>query len=232
MHPNINDFSLSKNPIHDLIHYPAFLSLAHTLRYALQELSLEAIDTLINYLYGNQKILLHSSQGYYINLKNEFYTNTYNMLFNKGRVHLLCHLIQMIDNAKKKHDINSEDDLASGIIGFAFDQPIEALFLSFFNSSYYPENIKKRVVLFCTLAKEYNNARLNKITPTAAQCEVYVVKKDLDIAIPDASLFNEDQYALTEFTNLIGATSFLIDANEDEVNESFNQLYPQKKTLK
>jgi hypothetical protein len=92
--------------------------------------------------------------------------------------------------------------------------------------------------VFCTLVKQYNNARLTKITPTnalltkitptAAQYQAYTVKKELDITVHDSlcnnSLFDENRYAFAEFKELLKRTELLQRESENKVNQHVDTL--------
>jgi hypothetical protein len=220
------------NIYEDFVTYPAFFQLLHAIQYAAQELPLDSVNIFTEYLYSNQNLLLQNySQGSYANsnLKNEFYTNAYNLLLDNGTTHDLYHLMQMIDRAKSMKDIKNEDDLANGILRFDPNHPWTAMAFSILDENHSVENVKKRIALFCVLAKEYNNARLNKTTPTAAQCYAYAVKKSLNIAVQDNSLFDENRFAFASFDQLIKGTELLQEANTDKIDTYFTQCYPQHK---
>ena len=220
------------NAYSDLDTYPAFFKLIHATRYAVEQLSMESINSFIDYVYGNKSIPFHNySQTSYKDLKNEFYTKAYYFLIgNNNDMQTLYDLIQMIDTAKNNKDINTENDLAEGILGFEPDLSGVALLASWFEPTHYVKNIKKRIALFCLLVRQYNNKRLTKITPTLAQYHVYTVQKSLDLPVLENSLFDENVYALAEFVRLYKGTELLRTImDEDTIDTYFKTYYPQKK---
>src|SRR5439155_1452768 len=103
-------------------------------------------------------------------------------------------------------------------------QSLGALFKSTFDSSH-TNTERKRIVLFCKLAKIYNNKRGFKITPTMNQYHAYCVKKALDISLPESlsnrDLLDENSYAFEEIAELKDATNLLKKASTNEINNLF-----------
>lgn len=220
----------------DFDQYPAFFKVLYALKHAYQEIPSESIHIFNDYVYGSKNELRQDyNLGLYKELKNEFYNKAYSALVLKEYCDIrdMYNLIEIIDNAKKSHDINNEDDLATSILGFHVDEPITARFLNIFNSSHDIDNVKKRIIIFCALAKKYNNARGSKITPTINQHQAYYIKKTLGIHLPASlcndNLLDEHVYALEEFTQLHNEVRILIDSNDSEVQKCINTLYPPKK---
>lgn len=212
----------------DFVTYPAFFQLLCDLRHAFQEVPAESINSFLTYVYGNNPLLQDYSQSIYTDLKNEFYAKAYDLLLNNGNIQELYDLMKMIDTAKNKKDITNEDDLAQGILGFEPKQPIKAFFFSLLDENHCVINVKKHVALFCILARQYNNGRGDKTTPTIPQYHINVVQDDLDIP-SDSPFFDKNFYALREFMQLIKGTELLQAADEDEIDAEFNKYYPQKK---
>jgi hypothetical protein len=236
----ISNHTNNKTDILDVYSYleqsPAFFHLHFALRYLLQCFAIEGVDNFTTYLYGDEKILLEDYEdGSYIDLKNEFYDKAYNVLLHNNNAQDIYHLIQIIDKAKTSKNIHQESNLANAILNFDFEptKTITAQVMRLFEESHSTINIKNRISVFCSLVAKYNDLRLTKITPTPRQYKAYLLKKQLDIPLPDsvykAHLLDDNSYAFTAFKQLIENTNILIKSDDKNVQKCVAQLYPQKK---
>lgn len=202
--------------------HPAFFQLIYNVKDAAQELSIDAVKVFMTYLYKNNNILLEDySNGSYKDFKNEFYANAYDLLLGGYYTDLnLFHLLQMIEKAKED-GMHNDDDLIDYMTHFTGSKPTAAHFYSIFDSSHNIDNVTKKIVRFCKLIKDYNNARGFKITPTPNQQHAYLVKTALNITLPESlknkDLLDENSYAFIEIENLIIDTNELIKLSADEL---------------
>jgi hypothetical protein len=205
--------------------YPAFFQLIYNVRNAAQELSIYPIKIFTTYVYKDNNMLLKGySDGSYKDFKSEFYDKAYRLLISHpDETERLYELLQMIDRAKEIGDIHNEDNLATHMANFSSKVFWQRILDSY--SYHMPDNISKRIVLFCRLIKDYNHKRGFKITPTLNQHHVYRIKHTLNITLPEyltnKDLLDGNSYAFVEIGDLKNATDELVKLSADEVASYF-----------
>ncbi|HLW73302.1 MAG TPA: hypothetical protein VKR54_04620 [Candidatus Babeliales bacterium] len=238
-HPN-NTYKSDTNDIcFQMNKYPAFIRLYRMLHHAFQTCGSESLDLCGTYLYADQTIVTQNcAQGFYTDLKNEFYSKAYDMFFKGTSLpEGIYDLLQIIKTAKNKHDIQNEAELGYDILTF---KPTNAIAITntmyqmynYNDEKYAPHNAKKRISLFCKLVEKYNHARTTKKIPTDKQYIVYKMIHTLDLALPDVfnnELLDDNQYAFTEWEQLERSTKALEYADDQQIQQCVDQLYPQKK---
>lgn len=218
--------------------YPAYAALMINLK-KLTSYTDYAIYCTISSLYGDEKILFEGcSPISYSDLTHKFYHEAYSLLINKGTCLDMYNALRIIEKAKTSKAIKKSVDLISDILNFYPTTTVEEFFDLFTskediiikNRTIF--NAKNRMCLFLHLVEKYNDAQANKITPTSQQYYCYDIIKNSDLALPDyfnSTLFNEDYYAFAAFEQLINDTTTLIRADDKDVQQYIDQLYPQKK---
>ena len=181
-----------------------------------------------------QTLSSESSSKSYDDLKYDFYRNA-SLDFICKRIGPLYPYIQRINTAKESHFIEEEKDFGYAML--TYKPSISINYNNFMSTpisrSYSSADIKNRISLFCSLIEKYNQTRADKITPSIAQYDAYLLHKQINfIPFPDSfdnTLFDENHYAFKEQEELIKTTTTLLEASDEDVQQWTNNLYPPRK---
>lgn len=207
--------------------FPAFFDLINDLYYAIQTNS-KTIIVINSYMHSN-----------------EFYENNNHQEISSNDV--------LTDFYKKGFSLINEDDDTSHVVLFdliqlfykaslqskngKFENKILAFESGFmdkcFNSSSYCDiNTKNRLVLLYTYIKQFCESIDNKIIPIPNQYLGWSEINKLDLLVSSSfvsAAFNEDQYALIEFMNLLDNIDRLKGATDQKIKTEMNHFHPQLK---
>ena len=215
---------------------PAFMYLEYVTRDIQKLYDHKTIAYLTTCLYSKQQQSLQPKEPYKgLELKNQFYDKAYRVLFNNNTITDLYNLLEFVDAAKKAKDIDDENNLAYGIIGFNLPQSINHKMHQCWNEHYFTTHTKNRITLLCALLKKYNDTRRKKINPTNTQQLAYRLLKDCNLAVPQSwkcAYLSNKYYAFVELTELIQNIKILKQASNTEIQNNITTLYPQTIGLK
>lgn len=202
------------------------------------------IDTFNSFLHLKLNDSLRDDyfDGSYTHLKNEFYSKIYHVLYKtNSQCHYamdktLYHIIQMVQKAKDKNDIQEEQDLRYSLpesqqTEVSLSTQLSDFFTNLLDNtppSLFPtdnSHFMHQINVFCELLKQYNQS--NKITATPQQYFVYTFKKEYQIPLPNKNvdyLFDENYYAFNEFHYLKEKVKIVRDCRPQDIEQCSTQL--------
>jgi hypothetical protein len=193
---------------------------------------------LTSYLYSNKPITFPPYTSPLWDLVNIFYNKTYDLLFSNENYidsDAICNLIYIIETAKTKNYIKTEENFGYTLLNLAPTRYIIDFGTNCCNLDYNQSTTKNRISIFYQLIANYNSKRNNKKTPHAQQYNCYKLITDTNLALPDkfsSDLFNPNIYAFEELSELIKSTEALSKVNDTYVEECVKSCYPNKIDLR
>jgi len=215
-----------------LLQYPAFAKFADCFTDIIK--FPQAADIFANFLHAddqNQLTADHWSGFHDHSIVREYYAKAYDLLrLNSGDdkeiIKRVYELVQLVANAKQSGQIDHEHSLGYEIFDYDPEETVLNNVKGIFNKKFDIDSIKKRLRVICLFIAEYNEAKLNRNTPTPNQYTCRNLQAEINITMPfGTALLNEEFYAFDAFQQLIKSTKDLMSFDDQKVQQLIDKIH-------
>lgn len=212
--------------------FPAYIQLVDSFRKLIKQKEND-VAIIASYLHADDNIIFDlledTSSNHNDDLVSKIYTKAYKLFLDDDKtlfINRLYKFVNMLENAKKANLFDHEYTLSFEIEDFEPEDYLLSEIQSIFNKKYAIENIKNRIKVLLSYVSKYQDAKLDKSTPTVKQIKLHNALQNINIQLSEhvSVMINEANYAFNGFDILIKDVESLIILDDENVLLELNNI--------